>query len=144
MSYFLFLEDLIIWIAPGETILGHTEEFIDGQSFVDLVGSPVKLQAAILRPSLCNSKCVMGSNIWLRAISVCLFYFIAKCLFSIEDLIIWVAPGETILGHTEEFIGGRHNVTTMMKARSSMGRNFIEVCKCAGWGDVGMLPTAGF
>eukprot|EP00026_Physarum_polycephalum_P013937 Phypoly_transcript_14398.p2 GENE.Phypoly_transcript_14398~~Phypoly_transcript_14398.p2 ORF type:complete len:104 (+),score=8.59 Phypoly_transcript_14398:561-872(+) len=27
----------------------------------------------------------------------------------------------------------------MMKARSSMGRNFIEVCKCAGWGDVGYV-----
>ena len=25
----------------------------------------------------------------------------------------------------------------MMKARSSLGRNFIEVCKCAGWGDIG-------
>lgn len=31
----------------------------------------------------------------------------------------------------------RKTVTTMMKARSSMGRNFIEVCKCAGWGDIG-------
>ena len=30
----------------------------------------------------------------------------------------------------------------MMKARSSLGRNFIEVCKCAGWGDVvKSLPT---
>lgn len=27
----------------------------------------------------------------------------------------------------------------MMKARSSMGRNFIEVCKCAGWGDIGYV-----
>lgn len=27
----------------------------------------------------------------------------------------------------------------MMKARSSLGRNFIEVCKCAGWGDVGYI-----
>lgn len=27
----------------------------------------------------------------------------------------------------------------MMKARSSIGRNFIEVCKCAGWGDVGYI-----
>ena len=26
-----------------------------------------------------------------------------------------------------------------MKARSSLGRNFIEVCKCAGWGDVGYV-----
>ena len=25
----------------------------------------------------------------------------------------------------------------MMKARSSFGRVFISVCKCAGWGDVG-------
>jgi len=27
----------------------------------------------------------------------------------------------------------------MMKARSSLGRSFIEVCKCAGWGDVGYI-----
>lgn len=46
-----------------------------------------------------------------------------------EDLIIWIKPGETILGHTMEYIGGRNTITTMMKARSSMGRNFIEVCK---------------
>eukprot|EP01132_Coremiostelium_polycephalum_P006189 gene6189-7706_t len=56
-----------------------------------------------------------------------------------DDLIIWIKPGETILGHTNEFLGGRETVTTMMKARSSMGRNFIEVCKCAGWGDVGFV-----
>lgn len=55
------------------------------------------------------------------------------------DRVIWIAPGETILCHTEEFIGGRHCVTTMMKARSSWGRNFIEVCKCAGWGDIGYI-----
>ena len=46
------------------------------------------------------------------------------------DQLIWVAPGETILGHTVEYIGGLQSITTMMKARSSMGRNFIEVCKC--------------
>ncbi len=54
-----------------------------------------------------------------------------------DDRIILLEPGETILAHTNEFIGGRETVTTMMKARSSLGRNFIEVCKCAGWGDVG-------
>jgi len=54
-----------------------------------------------------------------------------------NDQIILLEPGETILAHTHEFIGGRHHITTMMKARSSLGRNFIEVCKCAGWGDVG-------
>ena len=46
-----------------------------------------------------------------------------------NDRIIWLKPSETILGHTNEYIGGRNTVTTMMKARSSMGRNFIEVCK---------------
>lgn len=55
------------------------------------------------------------------------------------DKVILIAPGETILAHTEEFVGGKSGVTTMMKARSSMGRNFIEVCKCAGWGDVGFF-----
>lgn len=57
-----------------------------------------------------------------------------------DDKIIWIAPGETILCHTNEFIGGRGGmVTTMMKARSTLGRNFIEICKCAGWGDVGYI-----
>lgn len=54
-----------------------------------------------------------------------------------KDKVIILRPGETILAHTNEFIGGRDHITTMMKARSSLGRNFIEVCKCAGWGDVG-------
>jgi dCTP deaminase len=54
-----------------------------------------------------------------------------------NNKIILLEPGETILAHTNEFIGGKNHITTMMKARSSMGRNFIEVCKCAGWGDVG-------
>ena len=56
-----------------------------------------------------------------------------------EDKVIILEPGETILAHTEEFIGGKNHITTMMKARSSMGRSFIEVCKCAGWGDVGYI-----
>lgn len=56
-----------------------------------------------------------------------------------NDKVIMLRPGETILAHTNEFIGGRNSVTTMMKARSSLGRNFIEVCKCAGWGDVGYV-----
>jgi dCTP deaminase len=53
------------------------------------------------------------------------------------DKVIFIKPGETILAHTNEFIGGVNTVTTMMKARSSMGRSFITVCSCAGWGDVG-------
>ncbi len=56
-----------------------------------------------------------------------------------DDKVILLEPGETILAHTNEFIGGRNTVTTMMKARSSMGRDFINVCKCAGWGDVGYI-----
>ena len=56
-----------------------------------------------------------------------------------DDKVIMLKPGETILAHTNEFIGGKDHITTMMKARSSTGRNFIEVCKCAGWGDVGYV-----
>ncbi|OGZ63167.1 MAG: hypothetical protein A2639_03145 [Candidatus Staskawiczbacteria bacterium RIFCSPHIGHO2_01_FULL_34_27] len=54
-----------------------------------------------------------------------------------EDRIIILGPGETILAHTQEFIGGRNCVTTEMRARSSMGRIGITVRKCAGWGDLG-------
>ena len=59
--------------------------------------------------------------------------------FRDDDRIIMLVPGETILAHTEEFIGGCDNITTMMKARSSLGRSFVLVCKCAGWGDVGYI-----
>ena len=54
-----------------------------------------------------------------------------------SDLIVVIERGETILSHSIEFIGGRHCVTTEMRARSTMGRNGMTVCKCAGWGDVG-------
>jgi dCTP deaminase len=56
-----------------------------------------------------------------------------------DDKVILLKPGETILAHTNEYIGGVSKTTTMMKARSSLGRSFIEVCKCAGWGDVGYV-----
>ncbi len=56
-----------------------------------------------------------------------------------NEKVILLAPGETVLAHTNEFIGGKKHITTMMKARSSLGRNFIQVCKCAGWGDVGYI-----
>ncbi len=56
-----------------------------------------------------------------------------------KDRVILLEPGETILAHTNEFIGGKNTITTMMKARSSLGRVFISVCKCAGWGDVGYI-----
>lgn len=57
-----------------------------------------------------------------------------------NDLVILTHPGEMVLCHTNEFVGGtKGKVTTMMKARSSLGRNAIAVCKCAGWGDVGYI-----
>ena len=62
-----------------------------------------------------------------------------------DDLIILFDPNELILGHTEEFVGGTvdsqtgHCFTAEMKARSSIGRIGFEVCRCAGWGDVGYV-----
>lgn len=56
-----------------------------------------------------------------------------------DDHVIILEPGETILAHTQEFIGARRNYTTKMFARSSAGRSMIGVCKCAGKGDVGFF-----
>jgi dCTP deaminase len=54
-----------------------------------------------------------------------------------DDLITLVKPGESLLTHTQEFIGSNCAfVTTVMAARSSTGRNGLEVCRCAGAGDV--------
>lgn len=56
-----------------------------------------------------------------------------------EDGIIRIRPGDTILAHTEEIVGGRNGFTTSMRARSSIGRSCLSVCKCAGVGDVGYI-----
>ncbi|CAH6420095.1 DUTP diphosphatase [uncultured virus] len=50
---------------------------------------------------------------------------------------ILLSPGESILAHTREFIGGLNNITTMVKSRSSMGRSNVTICRDAGWGDCG-------
>ena len=58
----------------------------------------------------------------------------------LDHPIIVLGPGERILGHTHEFIGIRgEEGTTMMKARSTWGRNGISVCHDAGWGDPGYV-----
>lgn len=85
---------------------------------------------------------------------------LGRCLpgIALTDRVILLPPKATILAHTIEFIGGRQPrsveffdidgvnrgavritlpSTSYMHARSSMGRNGIEVCKCAGFGDVG-------
>src|SRR4030042_4461038 len=56
-----------------------------------------------------------------------------------DDQVIPLKPGENILGHTEEFIGGNLKITTSMQARSSLGRSGVTVCRCAGWGDPGYI-----
>ncbi len=56
-----------------------------------------------------------------------------------EDGVIRIRPGDTILAHTEETVGGRNGFTTSMRARSSIGRSCLSVCKCAGVGDVGYI-----
>lgn len=52
---------------------------------------------------------------------------------------ITLDPGETILAHTREFIGGMNHITTMVRARSSMGRGNVTICRDAGWGDIGFI-----
>lgn len=62
-----------------------------------------------------------------------------------RDKVILIAPNETILANTVEFIGAKNGdknlpaVVSSMRARSSIGRLGIAVCKCAGWGDIGYV-----
>ena len=45
---------------------------------------------------------------------------------------IQLDPNELILSHTQEFIGGKHHITTMMKARSSfrsIGNFGLSMCR---------------
>lgn len=68
-----------------------------------------------------------------------LFRALSYSLLDPDQRIIYIRKGERILGHTQEFIGGKKNITTMIKARSSIGRSGISICMCAGSGDVGYI-----
>lgn len=52
---------------------------------------------------------------------------------------ILLKPRGSILGHSNEFIGGVENITTILHARSTIGRSEITICQCAGQGDVGFI-----
>lgn len=56
-----------------------------------------------------------------------------------HDRVIIVEPLETILCHTEEFIGGLSSVAGWMQGKSSWSRSFISVCMDAGLGDIGYV-----
>jgi deoxycytidine triphosphate deaminase len=56
-----------------------------------------------------------------------------------EDKIIVLQPHEMILVHTQEFIGGRNIVSTMISGRSSVGRSMIEICNDANLGHIGFI-----
>lgn len=56
-----------------------------------------------------------------------------------RDGVIAIRPGDTLLCHTQEVVGGTNGFTTSMRARSSIGRSCLSVCKCAGVGDVGYI-----
>jgi dCTP deaminase len=74
-----------------------------------------------------------------KAVEIMDTYSAKNYYTDIGKSIILLWPGELILGHTIEYIGGRNNITTVMSARSTMGRCGLSVCKCAGTGDVGYI-----
>lgn len=59
--------------------------------------------------------------------------------YSPDTPVILLNPGDCILAHTEEFIGGVKGINTKMHCRSSYGRCNISVCLCAGFGDPGFF-----
>ena len=50
-----------------------------------------------------------------------------------------IKPNERILAHTAEFVGIAWGGTSMMHAKSTIGRYGISVCGDAGWGDQGYV-----
>lgn len=60
-----------------------------------------------------------------------------------EDETLWLMPGQRVLARTEEAVGGlpyaTGAITTTMHAKSTLGRLGLQVCACAGYGDVGYV-----
>lgn len=53
--------------------------------------------------------------------------------------VIVIRPGERLLACTQEFIGGRDNITAILKTRSSLARCNVDFCVSAGLGDTGYV-----
>jgi Deoxycytidine deaminase len=52
-----------------------------------------------------------------------------------------VRPGETILAHTLETVGGRNGYLACMRTRSTVARSCLDVCGSAGLGDVSYIAV---
>lgn len=61
-----------------------------------------------------------------------------------DDKIIMIEPGESILGHTEEFIGSFCTSVAMLHSRSSLARSMISSHMSAGWSDVSFFNRFTF
>lgn len=59
--------------------------------------------------------------------------------YELDDKVIFIEPGQMILGHTVEFVGGRNVISTTISGRSSLGRSMIEACSDANLGDIGFI-----
>lgn len=57
----------------------------------------------------------------------------------VKQKIIMLRPRETILCHTEEFIGGCIRLTTKLQAKSSMTRCCLSISGSGGVGDIGYV-----
>ena len=55
-----------------------------------------------------------------------------------KDFIL-LNPGDYILATTQEIIGAKSKFSTLLKARSTVARQGLQVCASAGFGDVGYV-----
>lgn len=62
-----------------------------------------------------------------------------KLSFGTGKRYILMEPGETILAHTNEFIGGYENICCLLMCKSSLSRLGISVCKDPSLGNVGYV-----
>lgn len=54
-----------------------------------------------------------------------------------DTLVIVIPPGETYLGHTNEFIGSVSNIAMNLYTKSTFARSYISICKCSSFGTPG-------
>lgn len=148
MSKYSTLSDKIIkeYLNDGKIVISpFNEKHLNTSSYDVSIGSYYYTEK---RPNVMSQhkiynmyseKCV--NDVWQlnKAMSYIEYKKMYGKLENVKDTdeIILLHAGETILAHTNEFIGGVSSVTTMMQTRSSIGRNFISAHICAGWGDVG-------
>ena len=131
-------------IATEENLKALKEEQLQNCSYDVTLGKYYFRSNTSSRDTISVGRVKTYQNYWTHAHEACTvrpdeYKTAIKYGLVPGDKYIILRPGELILAHTNEFIGGINCINSELRTRSTMRRCGIDICASAGWGDIGYV-----